>query len=209
MSAPENEVPAGLPFSAVVGRTDEMAVLVNGFRVYSTGVDFNLSLRLRTEPRHDLGYRIHELILGHGPGDPDGNLDERLLLGVEYADGRTVTNVRSDWAPRFEPGATEADEPILSVGGGGGGGRSFDHHFWLSPLPPAGPLIFVCRWPAFGIAETQTELDASAIVAARDRVQSLWPWEPAVHDASEREPVELQLPTSGWFAGALRRPRDR
>jgi hypothetical protein len=209
MSAPENEAPAGLPFSAVLGRTDETAVCVTGFRVYSTGLAFTLSVRLRSEPRNRFRHRIHELLSGHGPGDPDGNLDERLLLGVEYADGRTATNLTSDWPPRFEQGAVEPDEPLLRMGGGGGGGRTYDHDFWLSPLPPAGPLTFVCRWPSFGITESQTELDATQVVAARERVQTLWPWEPAADYELEPEPVEPQLPSDGWFAGALRRPRDR
>jgi hypothetical protein len=208
-SAPENEAPAGLPFSAVLGRTDETAVFVTGFRVYSTGLAFTLSVRLRSEPRSRLAHRIHELISGHGPGDPDGTLDERLLLGVEYADGRTATNLTSDWPPRFEQDAVETDEPLLSMSGGGGGGRAYDHDFWLSPVPPAGPLTFVCRWPGFGITESQTEVDASQIAAALDRVQILWPWEPAADHDPEPEPGEPQLPSDGWFAGTRRRLGDR
>jgi hypothetical protein len=206
-SAPENEAPAGLEFSAVLGLTDETAVSVAGFRLYSTGLAFTLSVRLRKEPPHDLAHRLYELISGHGPGSPD-DLDQRLLLGVEYADGRTATNLTSDWPPRFDESVTETTEPLLRTSSGGGGGRTYDQDFWLSPVPPAGPLIFVCRWPSHGITERHTELDGAQIAAAVARVQVLWPWEPAAEEP-DPAPVQPQLPTEGWFGGALRRRRDR
>ena len=112
-SAPENEVPAGLEFSALLGRSDESAVFVSSFRVYSTGLGFTLSVRLRREPRHDLAHRIHELISGHGPGGREGDLEERLLLGVEYADSRTATNLTSPWPPRLQESEADPLEPLL------------------------------------------------------------------------------------------------
>src|SRR3954451_3979970 len=207
VSAPENEAPAALPFSAVLGRTDETAVFVSGFRVYTTGFAFTLSVRLRSEPRQ--GEHFHELLFGgYGVAEPAGNLDERLLLGVEYADGRTATSLTSDRPPRFEADPAQTDELLLRMGSGGGGGRSYDHELWLCPLPPAGPVIFVCRWPGFGITENQIELDGRQIVAAAERVQTLWPWEPRSIEP-DPEPPEPQLPSEGWFASERRRPRDR
>jgi hypothetical protein len=207
-SAPENEVPAGLEFSAVLGRSDETAVFVSSFRVYSTGLGFTLSVRLRREPRHDLAHRINELISGHGPGGREDDLEERLLLGVEYADGRTATNLTSPWPPRLQESEADPLEPLLSASGGGGGGRTYDQDFWLSPLPPAELLTMVCRWPGFGIAESHVELDGAQLAAALARVQTLWPWEPAEQE-SEPGPVEPQLPADGWFADVQRRRRDR
>ena len=78
----------------------------------------------------------------------------------------------------------------------------------MSPLPPAGPLTFVCRWPGFEIAENKVELDGAQIVEALAQVQSLWAWEAAVPE-SEPEPVEPQLPADGWFADVQRRRGDR
>jgi hypothetical protein len=207
MSAPENEAPAGLPFSVVLGRTDQTAVFLTAFQVYSTGLAFTLSIRLRSEPRGHLGHRIHELVSGHGHVEPDVALDDRLLLGVEFADGRTATNLPMPWRPPFGEDAGPRDAPTLNMSGGSGGSRSYDQDLWLSPLPPAGPVIVVCRWPGFGIAESQTALDGAAIVAALESVQTLWPWEPAVEP--DLEPSEPQLPADGWFASALRRPPTR
>ena len=43
------------------------------------------------------------------------------------------------------------------------------------PLPPAGPLEFVCEWPAFGIAESRAGIDAQLILDAARRSVRLWP----------------------------------
>jgi hypothetical protein len=43
------------------------------------------------------------------------------------------------------------------------------------PLPPAGPLAFVCEWPGRGIAESRMEPDARLILEAAGRAVTLWP----------------------------------
>ncbi|MGH3398770.1 MAG: hypothetical protein ACRDPO_29200 [Streptosporangiaceae bacterium] len=50
-----------------------------------------------------------------------------------------------------------------------------DWRYWVSPLPPPGPLAFVCAWPAFGIAESRAELEAAQILAAARNCIDLWP----------------------------------
>lgn len=39
----------------------------------------------------------------------------------------------------------------------------------------AGPLAFVCEWPALGISETRTEIDAQLILDAASQSIVLWP----------------------------------
>jgi hypothetical protein len=39
------------------------------------------------------------------------------------------------------------------------------------PLPPDGPLSFVCEWPVAGVELTRTEIDAALIIAAASRAQ--------------------------------------
>ncbi len=127
--------------------------------------------------------------------------DERLLLGVEYADGRTATNFQS---PGFRgmPADDDPYQPLLSPMGGGGGGRSFDQPFWLTPLPPAGPLVVVCAWSAFDIPESRTVLDGAAIVEAASRAVVLWPPSPP-RDEAPVEPPEPRVPDGGWFASVV------
>lgn len=112
----------------------------------------------RNERIGGLGHRLYELIAGHShPHAEPPAADERLRLGLEYADGRTATNVNPMPLPA-DPRAGDLadDEVVLAQSGGGGGGRTFEQGYWVTPLPPPGPLAFVCAWPALGITETRT-----------------------------------------------------
>ena len=63
----------------------------------------------------------------------------------------------------------------LNPGGFGGGLRHRNWSYWVSPLPPAGPVTFVCEWAAAGIPETRASLDGQLIVDAARRSVRLWP----------------------------------
>ena len=104
---------------------------------------------------------------------PQGEgLDPGLLLfGVQFADGRKATNLDERMPFRMlEDPDLQPDGPVLSPsrGGGGGGGR-WRHGFWVWPLPPEGPLAFVCEWPVAGIPETRTEIDSALVRDAASR----------------------------------------
>ena len=140
-TTPDNELPGGTAVEA-----------------YTAGFSFNLAVRLRNERIGGLGHRLYELIAGHShPHAEPPAADERLRLGLEYADGRTATNVNPMPLPA-DPRAGDLadDEVVLAQSGGGGGGRTFEQGYWVTPLPPPGPLAFVCAWPALGITETRT-----------------------------------------------------
>jgi hypothetical protein len=111
-------------------------------------------------------------LLDHGPFEDDPVPDEFLRFGVQFADGRKATNL--DW-PAFGHEEREPDPPVLAQGGGGGGGQFWDEERWVWPLPPAGPLAFVCEWPGRGIAESRMEPDARLILEAAGRAVTLWP----------------------------------
>jgi hypothetical protein len=76
--------------------------------------------------------------------------------------------------PELAQGA-ELTGVTLNPGGFGGGLRHRNWSYWISPLPPAGPVTFVCEWAAAGIPETQVSLDAQLIVDAAGRSVQLWP----------------------------------
>ena len=193
---PDNEAPVAVAVNAVVGRSDGAAVILSGFQVYSSGVEFTLAVRLREEPMGSMRRDIHELVGFNGPG---ADASSHLLLGVEFSDGRRAANIG---IPSWHQGVP-ADQPMLAGGGGGGGGKTYDQTTWLTPVPPAGPMTFVCAWAAFDIEETHTPVDGTALAEARSRVVELWPWEPPRQEAYE--PVEPQLPATGWFADTLGR----
>ena len=108
MNPPENEIPAAVAISALLARTEDVAIALIGAQAYTFGLRFDLVIRLRQEPRDAMAHKLHGLLAGH-PGLEDS--DERLLLGVEYADGRTVTNLRS-FGFRGLRADADPDEPV-------------------------------------------------------------------------------------------------
>jgi hypothetical protein len=200
MSEPDNEVPAPVAFTAVLGRTDDVAVCIAGMHAYTTGLSFRLAVRLR-QMRPGLRNRMFDMVSGHGPGTP---AEDRLLLGVEYADGRTVSNIAGDdW---FAMDELPDDQLVLTPGGGGGGGLSYDQRFWLSPLPPPGPVTLVCAWPALDLAETSAEVQGQALLDAATRALVLWP--PSIHSVEPEPAPDPPSVPKGWFSRQQRRSRD-
>lgn len=196
MSAPENEFPAGAGVTVLLGRTDDAAVGLTQIEAFSTGFQFTLAVRLRrTRPEFDQG-RLFTLISSHTHSGIEIPLENRLLLGLEYADGRRASTLQD--ARLLRPGAAPDDRQLVLVQqGGAGGDQSVDQTYWVSPLPPEGPVTVVLAWPAFGMPESRTVLDSAPIRAAADRSQLLWPPQPVTQPPEPRHPPG---PSSGWFA---------
>ena len=185
---PENEVPVSVAIDAVLADGPEVVVFISGARVFSNGVDFTVEVRARRGTNDGQGGMLGGV---HGHGDPSN----RLLLGVEFSDGRRCTNIGAPFTADFHD---SPDRPLLTPGGGSGGTRASDISLFLSPLPPPGDLRVVCVWPKFGLPEKITVLSADVIVEAAHRVRVLWPWE------AEPEPEwgvkPPNVPEGGWFA---------
>jgi len=204
MERPDNEVGWVLPVSAILGRTPDAAVAVTHITAFTTGVAFNLAVRLRVAPDRVRGHGLSALISPRLPSGVNVDADQRLLLGVEYADGRTAINTDNRVWP---PGQQDEHEPLLMASGGGGGDLSVDQGFWLSPVPPDGPFTFVCSWQAFGIEETRHVIEHANLTQASSQASTLWPRQPINHDPPP-PPPEPKLPSTGWFGSAARRHRD-
>lgn len=102
-------------------------------------------------------------------------------MGMQFADGRAVSNLR------IQPPDTPADPgPIMLNSGASGGTRRHDVTYWVWPLPPPGPLTFVCQWPATGIAESRISLDAQLVLDASTHASQLWPEGPPARHATTR-----------------------
>jgi hypothetical protein len=184
-SAPENEIPVGLPTSVVLARTDDAAVALFGLQVYTTGVAFTLVIRVRPSSQLGSGRALNELVWGRGSGPG------RFLIGIELSDGRRASGLSMP---------DRDSDLVFHSGSGSGGEASVEQTWWLSPLPPDGPLRLVVRCPELGIEETVTELDASAMRRAADGVVTLWPWERPPEDR-QVEPPPPDVPPDSWFAG--------
>jgi hypothetical protein len=189
-SAPENEVPVVVPVSALLARTDDAAVTLTGVQVFSTGIGFTLTVRCRPEALPDGEDGLHDLLWrGHR------GRDTALMVGVELADGRRASNL-----PGRDPFASGGPEDLVFTQGSGSGDQlSVEQEWWLSPLPPAGPLRVVVRCDLLGLPETATELDGAAIRAAAEGVVVLWPWVPP-SALEPPEPPAPDVPADSWFA---------
>ena len=185
ISAPENEIPVALPLNTLLARTGDVAIALVGLQVHMTGLSFGLVVRMRpgaVPPR-----RLDGLFFSPPP------TRVRFLLGVELADGRRVTNLEEHWRPGPD------DDLVLNQGGGSGGDTAVDQSWWLSPLPPDGPVHVVVRCDDLGIPETRTELDGTAIWRAAGQVVELWPWFPPTH-REPPPPPPPDVPGDSWFA---------
>lgn len=184
---PENEVPGPLGWAALLGRTPDLAVVLTAAAVYSTGLRLDIAVRARVS-----GPDLFHAIDGLGTGR------DRLLLGVEFADGRMAAT-----SGHLRPQQQIAeDTPSLQSLGGGGSDRSMDVPMFLHPLPPPGPFAVLCSWPGRGVPENRTEFDAATVHAALSQVLVLWPPQPP--DQHRPEPPEPpDVPDGGWFARVL------
>jgi hypothetical protein len=163
LGAPDNELGISVPLRVPLVRTDTLAILVDQVVAYSTGFSFGLSARSHPDRRlSDRGFAdlFHPRVDGM----------DRLLIGIQFADGRKATNLE-----HRHPTSSDDLGPVLMGGGGGGGGGRFDFSFWVWPLPPEGPLTFVCRWDGEGVELTSVDVDAAAIRAASAQSEQLWP----------------------------------
>ena len=139
----------------VLARTEEVAVAVTAIWAFRAGFEF----WLRCQFRHS------------GPALADQADDQSLHIGVQFADGRKVANMaRVPEAAESMPAGL-----ILRPLGFGGGLRHRGRSYWVSPLPPVGPVTFVCEWAAFEIGEQRAEADAQLILDAARRSVQLWP----------------------------------
>jgi hypothetical protein len=157
---PEAELPGAVQTSTIeLGRADRAAVAVTGISAYPAGFEIFLTARFRPDR-------------GTVPEPPDPRAIRRSLrFGLQLSDGRKVIGQHGGPGP----GAGSApDGPILRQFMGGGGPRSFFTRWWAWPLPPAGPLEFVCEWSALEIPETLASIDAQLILDAAGRSVQLW-----------------------------------
>jgi hypothetical protein len=191
LSAPENEVPASIPVSALLVRTGTSALTLTGVQVFSTGVGFTLTVRCRPEALPDGQADLHELMWRGRRGQGSA-----LLVGVEFADGRRASNL-----PGRDPfgSAAGSGDLLLTQGSGSGHQLTVEQEWWLSPLPPAGPLRLVVRCDLLDLPETVTELDGTAIQAAAEDVAVLWPWVPPSAVGPPGPPAP-DVPADSWFA---------
>jgi hypothetical protein len=161
-------IPGRLPNDFVLASSDECAVVIEAIDCYPTGFGFGL----RTVSRYDWDEEDHDADLHawrhrsrHREVPPT-----LLRFGVAFSDGRKATTLEPAW---FH-GKRDRSGPHLYLGGGGGSGLDWTSDVWVTPLPPDGPVAFVCEWPAFGIEETRRSIPGAQIRRAAERARPIF-----------------------------------
>jgi hypothetical protein len=157
-------LPTVLPAVRVLARSDNARIALVGVRCWPDGVSMDLHLMRRQ--------------LTNGDADEWG-----FRFGVMTSEGRRAAAREFPPGPRPAP-AQDGSEPVLRPIFGGGGRFHRRWEFYLWPLPPKGRLTMVADWPAEGIREMYTELDAGDIRSAAARAVVVW------RDLPHAEPVE-------------------
>lgn len=166
LGPPYGVLPGAVALEVVLAQNEQAAVYLGRCAAYPAGLDFELHV-VASASAGDLDPSLNGIYQRHGGGT---NYEQMLRFGIAFADGRKASNVGGLTRPGEEPKG-----PVLwGMGGGGGGGR-WHQDFWMWPLPPEGPLSFVCEWPAAGIALTRVDVDSQPLRDAAARARALFP----------------------------------
>jgi hypothetical protein len=178
IEAPQDFVAGVVPVELILARNDEAAISLTRFAAYPAGFELDVELVTRRSVPEDSFELLYRGPRGGGEELPP----ELVRIGIEFSDGRRTTSLggmmdgssTSVHALDREQSRDPETEITMTPASGGGSDRHSYQTYWVWPLPPEGPLKFVCEWPAFGIAETSVELDSALIRDASQRAVSVW-----------------------------------
>jgi hypothetical protein len=178
ISVPEGWIGAVVPVQELIGRSHEAAICLSRIVAYPVGFEATLDAFTRSLA---WGYAF-EAMGEWQHGENDRPLPQLLRYGIEFADGRKASNVGGMFgvsevatSAHHEVAPDPAKDISLVPGGGHGGGRHSRQELWIWPLPPPGPVAFVCEWPRYGIPETRVTVDAALIREAARHAEEIWP----------------------------------
>lgn len=112
MSPPENEFPAGVGATVLLGRTDDVGVGITQVDAFSTGFSFTLAVRVRQLRPQLAGGGLFMLIGSHMHPGMEVPLEDRLLLGIEYPDGRRASTL-NDMRVQGPGTVADAEQVVL------------------------------------------------------------------------------------------------
>jgi hypothetical protein len=169
-SAPSLYLPGRLPSDFVLASTGDHAVLVADIACYPSGFGFEVRTVGRYYDDED-DPDAHFDLMSMRRRSSGAELPPALLrFGIAFSDGRKATTLN---APQWGRDS-EGPGPNLHITGGGGGGSTWTCEMWVTPLPPDGPVAFVCEWPAFGIGETRRSIPGARIRRAAERARPVF-----------------------------------
>jgi hypothetical protein len=149
---PGTEFPGAVSIGPLaLARTEAVAVAIIGMWAFKTGFEFCYSTRFRNS---------------QPPASGELAPQESAHVGLQFADGRTVSNVGAS--------PPQPNGLVLTPLGISGGFHYRNWSYWAWPLPPPGPVIFVFEWQAANISEKQVSIDARPILDAASHSIQIW-----------------------------------
>lgn len=168
---PRDEVPCSVGAELLLGVSARAAVYISRPASYANGLLFDMVAVEQTGVLS--GQRFLEVV--NSPITENEHLpSEFLCLGVEFADGRRISN-RKDTCSNDS--IDSPPEIALTNLGAGNRFRRYDYcryDWYLWPLPTIGDIVFSCEWPAFGIAESRATMSGGAVRKASIRAHGVW-----------------------------------
>ncbi len=166
---PRGVLPGIVPLDQVLARTEKAAVCLTAVAAYTSGFQIDVLAMLEDE-----GADVDVFGFFRRGRRTTGMPSDMLRFGIQLADGAKVTNTdqRSNWKGR--PAGGEPLGPVMMSSEGRSAEGNWEQTYWIWPLPPSGPLVFVCEWPEYGVKLTRWEMDAQAILDAAARTQVIF-----------------------------------
>jgi hypothetical protein len=159
---PDDEVPAHVQLSLIIGHSPTLALAVADISVYTNGFSFSTYLFVRDSTAAAL------LQTWSSSWYPTGaNSDFRLAIG--YQDGTKFSIFRES----RERHSADAVRPLVYMRGMTRDRLACNTAF-VSPLPREGKVAVTSGWPSQGLSRSKSEFDASALLEARHRVIQIW-----------------------------------
>lgn len=180
LGPPEGELPGGVDSVLAIGSSPTAVVPLEALRGFSTGITFDLTIRIREHARRVRAALFDALGVHHGRGQLDLLLPQGgLRFGMEFSDGSRVTTLdESPWdlIPVGEaPPGWEPPGPLFDgVARPRSQGQTWQRTVWLWPVPPPGDITVVCAWPDRQIAETRSVVPAAPLIQACGNAAALW-----------------------------------
>ncbi len=169
---PNRVVGRTVALNLVLGQSDKGVIWIPSVTAYPDVFEFQVEIRYQGDADGFPDVRGAALAPTHRSADAE--LDPEVLrLGIQLSDGGKATTRY----PGFPfPGPSGRDIPPAGpILGGGGGDAGWNYRYWVWPLPPEGPLAFVCEWPIADIPETRSEIDSTLLRDAAADAIIVWP----------------------------------
>jgi hypothetical protein len=158
-----------VPLRLKLSWTSHTVIIVDRFLAFTTGISFHLSIWVPLSDEMDVrGLGLLDAPVEWRVAARRGEVPDQLLqFGVEFSDGTRRYG---------HHGGLLADHglgPLLDMDGGSYGATSSDTRWVIAPLPPAGPMTFLCAWPIRGVSPVRASIDTNVFLTAASRAEPL------------------------------------